>query len=140
MNNGRGILVVDDESAIRRLLVQVLASLGYRIESVANGALALRILEDDPEIELVLTDLTMPGIMKGQDVAEWVLRKRPDVIVVCMSGSPDDRDGRLARMVERRQITFLPKPFLPTQVIKLVQRLLPLPFPIRIPEAVGLPG
>lgn len=139
MNNGRGILVVDDESAIRRLLVQVLASLGYRIESVANGDLALRILEDDPEIEMVLTDLTMPG-MQGQDVAEWVIRKRPDVIVICMSGSPDDRDGRLARMLERKLITFLPKPFLPTQVIKLVQRLLPLPFPIRIPEAVGLAG
>ena len=139
MNNGRGILVVDDESAIRRLLVQVLASLGYRIESVANGALALRILEDDPEIEMVLTDLSMPG-MQGQDVAEWVIRKRPDVIVICMSGSPDDRDGRLARMVERKLITFLPKPFLPTQVIKLVHRLLPLPFPIRIPEAVSLAG
>jgi CheY-like chemotaxis protein len=139
MNNGRGILVVDDESAIRRLLVQVLASLGYRIESVANGELALRILEDDPEIEMVLTDLSMPGL-QGQDVAEWVLRRRPDVIVVCMSGSPDDADGRLSRMVERRLITFLPKPFLPTQVIRLVQRLLPLPFPIRIPEAVGLAG
>ena len=119
--------------------MQVLASLGYRIESVANGDLALRILEDDPEIEMVLTDLTMPG-MQGQDVAEWVIRKRPDVIVICMSGSPDDRDGRLARMLERKLITFLPKPFLPTQVIKLVQRLLPLPFPIRIPEAVGLAG
>lgn len=139
MNNGRGILVVDDESAIRRLLVQVLASLGYRIESVAEGSLALRILEDDPEIEMILTDLTMPG-MTGQDVAEWVVRKRPDVIVVCMSGSPDDKDGRLSRMLERRLITFLPKPFLPTQVIKLVQRLLPLPFPIRIPEAVGMAG
>ena len=137
MMRGRGILVVDDEGSIRRLLVQVLGSLGYRIESVAEGALATRILEDDPEIELVLTDLTMPGL-KGQDVAEWVVRKRPDVIVVCMSGSPDDRDGRLSRLLEKRLITFLPKPFLPTQVINLVQRLLPNPFPIQIPEAVFL--
>lgn len=135
MNNSRGILVVDDESAIRRLLVHVLGALGYRIESVAEGALALRILEDDPGIELVLTDLGMPG-MKGQDVAEWVLRKRPEVLVVCMSGSPDDKDGSLRKLLERRLISFLPKPFLPTQVIKLVQRLLPQPFPIHIPEAL----
>lgn len=139
MMRGRGILVVDDEGSIRRLLVAVLGSLGYRIESVAEGALATRILEHDPEIEMVLTDLTMPGV-KGQDVAEWVLRKRPDVIVVCMSGSPDDRDGRLSKLLENRLITFLPKPFLPTQVIQLVQRLLPNPFPIHIPEAVHSHG
>ncbi len=119
----KGILVVEDESSIRRLLVEILSSVGYRIESVAEGALALRILEDDPEIHLVLTDLTMPG-MKGQDVAEWLVRKRPDVKVVCMSGSPDDRDGRLGRLLERCLITFLPKPFLPSQVIKVVRRLL----------------
>lgn len=135
MMRGRGILVVDDEGSIRRLLVAVLGSLGYRIESVAEGALATRILEHDPEIEMVLTDLTMPGI-KGQDVAEWVLRKRPDIIVVCMSGSPDDRDGRLSRLLENRLVSFLPKPFLPTQVIQLVQRLLPHPFPINMSDSV----
>lgn len=123
MTQPKGILVVEDETAVRRLLVNVLSSVGYRIESVSEGALALRILEDDPEIDLVLTDLSMPG-MKGQDVAEWVVRKRPDVKVVCMSGSPDDRDGRLSRLIERCLITFLPKPFLPSQVIKLVRRLL----------------
>lgn len=139
MNNSRAILVVDDEGMIRRLLVQVLGALGYRIESVANGELALRILEDDPGIELVITDVCMPGL-SGQDVAEWVLRKRPDVLLVCMSGSPDDKDGRLRRLVERGLVTFLPKPFLPTQVMKLVQRLLPVPFPIRIPEAMASPS
>ena len=92
MKNSRAILVVDDESAIRRLLVQVLGALGYRIESVASGPLALRILENDPGIEMVITDIRMPG-MTGQDVAEWVVRRRPEVLVVCMSGSPDDKDG-----------------------------------------------
>lgn len=138
MMNNRAILVVDDESVIRRLLVQVLGALGYRIESVASGALAIRILEDDPGIEMVVTDICMPGL-SGQDVAEWVVRKRPEVLVVCMSGSPDDNEGRLRRLVDRRLVTFLPKPFLPTQVIKLVQRLLPVPFPIRIPEEIAYP-
>jgi CheY-like chemotaxis protein len=138
-SQGRGILVVDDEGAIRRLLVQVLGALGYRIESVAEGSLALRILEDDPEIELVLTDLSMPGL-KGRLVAEWVLRHRPDVMVVCMSGSPDDQDGWMTRLLERRLINFLAKPFLPTQVIRLVQRLLPSSFPIRISEALPTQG
>lgn len=139
MKNSRAILVVDDEGMIRRLLVQVLGALGYRIESVASGELALRILEDDPGIELVITDIRMPG-MSGQDLAEWVVRKRPDVLLVCMSGSPDDRDGRLRRLIDRGLVTFLPKPFVPTQVMKVVQRLLPVPFPIRITEELASPS
>src|SRR4051812_17929862 len=52
----RSILVVEDDPLIRRLLVSVLSTEGYRIESVADGNLALRILEDEFEIDLVLTD------------------------------------------------------------------------------------
>src|SRR6185369_17689915 len=65
----RSILVVEDDPLIRRLLVSVLSAAGYRIESVADGTLALRILEDEFEIDLVLTDLSMPGI-SGTAVAE----------------------------------------------------------------------
>jgi CheY-like chemotaxis protein len=114
---------VEDESSIRRLLVHVLGRVGYRIQSVAEGALAIRILEDDPEIDLVFTDLAMPG-MDGREVAEWLVRTRPEVKVVCMSGSPDDRDGKLGRMLEKCLVHFLPKPFLPSQVLLLAQRLL----------------
>ncbi|GEM_PF-1746616 len=119
----RGILIVEDETSIRRLLVDVLSAVGYRIESVANGSLALRILEDDPEIELVLTDLRMPG-MSGTEVAEWLARSRPEVKVVCMSGDPMPFHGALNRLLELRLIDFLPKPFIPSQVVQLVKRLL----------------
>jgi two-component system, cell cycle sensor histidine kinase and response regulator CckA len=119
----KSILIVEDETSIRRLLVSLLSSEGYRIESVAEGSLALRILEDDPEIDLVLTDLTMPG-MDGTEVAEQISRTRPEVKVVCMSGNPQRHEKSLRRLLDRHLVDFLPKPFTPMQVLQLVKRLL----------------
>ncbi|MDB5049651.1 MAG: histidine kinase [Fibrobacteres bacterium] len=119
----KAILIVEDETAIRQLLVSLLSSQGYRIESVADGTLALRILEDDPDIDLVLTDLAMPGI-SGTAVAEFIAHTRPEVKVVCMSGNPQPHEKSLKRLLERRLVDFLPKPFTPMQVLQLVKRLL----------------
>jgi CheY-like chemotaxis protein len=119
----KAILIVEDETPVRRLLVEVLSSIGYRIESVADGSLALRILESDPDIELVLTDLCMPGI-QGTEVAEWIVNKRPEVKIVCMSGNPKPHEVVLHGLLEKRLVNFLPKPFAPSQVIQMVKRLL----------------
>jgi len=119
----KAILIVEDETSIRRLLVSLLSAEGYRIQSVADGTLAIRILEDDPDIDLVLTDLAMPGI-PGTAVAEYLSRTRPQVKVVCMSGNPQSHEKSLRRLLERRLVDFLPKPFTPMQVLQLVKRLL----------------
>jgi DNA-binding NtrC family response regulator len=119
----KSILIVEDEASIRRLLVTLLSTQGYRIESVANTGLALRILEDDPGIDLVLTDLGMPGI-PGTVMAEYLAHARPEIKVVCMSGDPQPHESRLRRLLDRRLVDFLPKPFTPVQVLQLVKRLL----------------
>jgi two-component system cell cycle sensor histidine kinase/response regulator CckA len=119
------ILIVEDETPIRRLLVSLLSAEGYRIQSVADGTLAIRIIEDDPEIDLVLTDLAMPGI-PGTAVAEYLSRTRPQVKVVCMSGNPQPHEKSLGKLLERRLVDFLPKPFTPVQVLQMVKRLLEL--------------
>lgn len=117
------ILVVEDDPFIRRLLVSVLSAAGYRTESVADGTLALRILEDEPEIDMVLTDLSMPGI-PGTAVAGYLAENRPGVKVVCMSGDPHPHDPELRNLLDRRQAEFLPKPFTPSQLLQLVKRRL----------------
>ena len=122
-STSKAILVVEDETSIRRLLVSLLSAEGYRIQSVADGTLAIRILEDDPEIDLVLTDLAMPGI-PGTAVAEYLARTRPQVKVVCMSGNPQIHEKSLRRLLERKLVDFLPKPFTPMQVLQLVKRML----------------
>ena len=118
---GRAILVVDDEPSIRKMLVEVLKLQGYRIESVADGELALRILEDDPEIRLVLTDMVMDG-MGGPEIIEHLLANRPDLKLVCMSGT--EQDERVRGMLERNRIPFIPKPFRPSEVLRKVRQAL----------------
>jgi two-component system, cell cycle sensor histidine kinase and response regulator CckA len=122
-STSKTILIVEDETSIRRLLVSLLSAEGYRIQSVADGTLAIRILEDDPEIDLVLTDLAMPGI-PGTAVAEYLTRTRPQVKIVCMSGNPQNHEKSLRRLLERKLVDFLPKPFTPMQVLQLVKRML----------------
>lgn len=120
---GRSILVAEDDPLIRRLLVSVLSAAGYRVESVADGTLALRILEDEFEIDLVLTDLSMPGI-SGTAVAEYLAENRPKVKVICMSGDPDPHDPALTMLLRKRLIEFLPKPFTPAQLLQMIRRRL----------------
>jgi CheY-like chemotaxis protein len=119
------ILVVEDDPMIRRLLVSVLSAEGYRTESVADGILALRILQGEPEVDLVLTDLAMPGL-PGTAVAQFLAENRPEVKVVCMSGDPEPHNPALARLLRNRSAEFLPKPFTPSQMLQVIRRhLLP---------------
>ena len=123
LSSSKAILVVEDETSIRRLLVSLLSAEGYRTQSVADGTLAIRILEDDPDIDLVLTDLAMPGI-SGTVVAEYLTRTRPKVKIVCMSGNPQNHEKSLRRLLDLRLVDFLPKPFTPMQVLQMVKRML----------------
>jgi signal transduction histidine kinase len=85
---GRGplrILLVDDEEEVRRALEEMLASDGHTVVTAADGAEALRRLEADPGIELVVTDLVMPQ-MTGWELAAAVKARRPAVAVGIVTG------------------------------------------------------
>jgi CheY-like chemotaxis protein len=84
------ILIVDDETAIRRLAGQFLSGLGYRILEAGGGPEALRVANERPEpIDLLLTDVVMPN-MSGREVAFQLAPARPDMKVSYMSGHSED--------------------------------------------------
>jgi DNA-binding NtrC family response regulator len=120
---GKAILIVEDEDSLRELLVSLLSSQGYRTESAADGMQALQILDYGSEIDLVLTDLAMPGI-PGTAVAEYLAEARPEVRVVCMSGDPSPHEKSLKGLMERHLVDYLPKPFTPGQLLQMVKRAL----------------
>jgi two-component system cell cycle sensor histidine kinase/response regulator CckA len=103
------ILLVEDEDALRDLLREFLASGGYTVLDASNGSVAVQIARNFPRpIHLVVTDVSMPGI-QGRQVADEVLRIRPEVRVLYISGYTDDsvlRDGAMAEGT-----AFLGKPF-----------------------------
>ena len=83
---GETILVVEDNEQVRQLTVNRLDALGYVILVAEDGPSALRILEQHPGIDLVFSDVVMPGGLSGFDVLRWTKRNRPGVKVLLTSG------------------------------------------------------
>jgi two-component system, cell cycle sensor histidine kinase and response regulator CckA len=103
------ILLVEDEESVRRLAARVLERCGYRVLSAADGVEALRICREyDGEIDLVLSDVVMPG-MSGPALVERVVAERPRVRTLFMSGYAGDAVTRHG--VLEGSPHLLPKPF-----------------------------
>ncbi len=124
-SNGETILVVEDEAGVRRLIAQVLRMRGYRVLDAGDAEEALRVFaERESEIDLVLTDMVMPG-KSGRELAEIVHARRPETRLIFMSGYTDDvllRTGALAP-----GMSFLQKPLRPDTLVARVREALDSP-------------
>nr|WP_294513258.1 ATP-binding protein [uncultured Rhodopila sp.] len=108
---GRGetILVVEDEAAVREHAVTSLRELGYRVLSAGDAAAALRILARNQTIDLLFTDIGLPGGMTGRQLADAARARRPDLRVVYTTGYA--RNATLHGGVLDLGMELLPKPF-----------------------------
>jgi PAS domain S-box-containing protein len=79
-------LVVDDEEAVRAAARGMLEELGYRCLEAADGERALALLEREPGLKLLFTDVVMPGPVKGEELAARARRLRPDLPILLTSG------------------------------------------------------
>lgn len=84
---GRGetVLVVDDDAAVRAVAVQAVGALGYRVLEADGAAAALALLDDRP-VDLLFTDIVMPGGMNGRELAREGLKRHPALRVLFASG------------------------------------------------------
>ena len=83
---GETVLVVDDEPAVRMLVADVLSDLGYVSVEAADGAAGLKILRSDIRVDLLVTDVGLPGGMNGRQVADAARVLRPDLKVLFITG------------------------------------------------------
>jgi len=87
---GETVLVVDDEPTIRMLIGDTLSELGYQGIEVADAASGLKVLESDVKIDLLITDVGLPGGMNGKEMADAALTKRPKLKVLFITGYADN--------------------------------------------------
>jgi CheY-like chemotaxis protein len=106
---GETILVIEDDPEVRDLVVAMLESLGYEVLSASEGADAIDILRATPRIDLVLSDVMLPGGLLGPEVAQRVKQARPDLPVLFMSGYADAEARSSGLLAEGA--TVLNKPF-----------------------------
>jgi PAS domain S-box-containing protein len=83
---GETVLVVDDEPTVRMLVVEVLTDLGYTAMEAEDGAAGLRIINSDAPIDLLVTDVGLPGGLNGRQVADAARSVRPDLKVLFITG------------------------------------------------------
>ena len=105
---GPAVLIAEDEMLIRFALSDCLAERGLRVFEAASASEAIDVLEHEPEIELVFTDIRMPGPMNGIDLANWVHAHRPGLPIVLTSG--DARKAELAAKITPEE-PFIAKPY-----------------------------
>jgi CheY-like chemotaxis protein len=95
---GETILVVEDNPDVRRLVLRQLRDLGYDVIEAANGPQALKILDEGATIDLLFTDVVMPGGMTGRQLAEAAKTRRPNLKTLFTSGYTEDSILRLGKL------------------------------------------
>lgn len=115
------VLVVDDEDMVRRIAQATLEIRGYRVLLASNGVKAIQMVQDHPQIAIVLLDLTMP-VMSGAEAIDHILAARPGLQVIVSTGfSPREAAARFNRKPVQG---YLHKPYTSKQLADLVEALL----------------
>jgi len=117
------ILVVEDEAAVREIACAILADLGYRVLDAADGEEALRVFgANAAAVDLLLTDVVLPGKVRGRELSERVQAVRPEVRVLFMSGYTENsivHHGRLDSGV-----LLLAKPYRKSELARMLRTAL----------------
>jgi two-component system cell cycle sensor histidine kinase/response regulator CckA len=120
---GPGILLVEDEPAVRTLVRLTLERFGYTVWTAVDGTAARKVWDERAdEIDLLLTDVVMPGGVTGPQLVATLREKRPGLKVILSSGHGADIVGD--RVDWRRDAVFLQKPYDIKNLLGTVQRLL----------------
>ena len=80
------VLVVEDDPSVRRLQIRFLKMIGYMTLEAEDGATALALIEHAPEVDVLLTDMVMPGSINGTELYRQALKFKPKLKAVFMSG------------------------------------------------------
>ena len=120
--SGETVLVVDDEPELLEIAHEYLVAMGYSVLQADNAPSALKTIAEDREIDLMITDIIMPGGMNGVELAEKARLLSPRLKVIYSSGFPADA------LVERNRAKvddpMLRKPYQRTEFAAIVRRTL----------------
>lgn len=113
------VLVVEDEFLIRMTLVEALSDEGFDVAEAESGDLALPMLQSDLSIQVLLTDIQLPGALDGRRLAQRARETRPNLPVLFMTGRPDPVTEANASAIDR----FIAKPYTLNDICSAVRSL-----------------
>jgi CheY-like chemotaxis protein len=113
------VLVVEDDSLVRRYVMTQIESLGYTTLEAANANDALQIIDSTPSIDLLFTDVIMPGVMNGRQLVDEARKRRPSLKTLYTSGYTENaivHHGRLDSGV-----LLLAKPYRKSELARMLR-------------------
>jgi len=113
------VLMVEDEVLISRLVADALCEHGFVVHEAADADAALRYIDEGGVLDVLFTDINLPGLMNGKDLAVKVRERRPELPVVYTSGRHSHSGSN--RLVPRS--VFVAKPYDPDDICLLLRRL-----------------
>jgi len=118
--SGATILVVEDDADVRVPVVQVLELSGYQVLSARDGLEALSVLDKNPDIALMFSDLVMPRGMSGVDLAREAQRLRPHLRIMLTSGYP----AQVVVEGGESELPLIKKPYRLTELLRRISETL----------------
>lgn len=119
LNNRPTVLVVEDESLVRLDAVETLRDAGYAVVEAANAEQALAVVARGDALDVLFTDINMPGRMDGLELARRVSRLEPRIRLLLTSGKVRPERGEIPS-----QGMFISKPYSPEAMARAVDRML----------------
>jgi signal transduction histidine kinase len=121
-SDGETVLVIDDEPTIRMLIADVLQENGYKAIEAHDGASGLRVLQSDERIDLLITDVGLPGGINGRQVADAARLVRPDLKVLFITGFAENAVVSSARLAPGMAV--ITKPFVLSALNQKIRELI----------------
>ncbi len=115
------ILLAEDEALLRLVAVETLQDAGYDVMEAGDGNAGLAILQSDQAVDLLITDIKMPGL-NGYQLAEAGLSLRPQMKVVLMTGYSDET---VPEIIRKATIKVFHKPFNFEDLLLFIQQIMP---------------
>lgn len=116
---GPKVLIVEDEFLIRLTLAEALSDEGFQVSEAESGDEGLSVFTQDDGIELLITDIQLPGTLDGIGLARAARRRTPGLPVIFMTGRAED-----ANEARSANDAFVPKPYLPSEICAVARRLI----------------
>jgi CheY-like chemotaxis protein len=115
---GLKLLLVEDHAQLRSILTKTLVQSGYQVTVAESGDAAMALLKGGLRIDILLSDIRMPGRVGGIQLAEWLRAAQPSIPILLQTGSTDVQTG---------DFPVLRKPFMPDELLTMLESVLSEP-------------
>ncbi len=115
---GCTVLIVEDEFLIRMTLSEALMDEGFTVVEAETADSALPLLQNSSEIDLLVTDIQLPGTLDGYGLVKAIRKEKPELPVIFMTGRPDE-----SSMTRSKLDVFIAKPYTLEEICSAAKRL-----------------